>query len=60
MTEAKVQDRAASKKAEADEKKRRHLERKLDEALEETFPGSDPVSLSQPAKSAEDRDADCR
>ena len=29
--------------------KERGLDRLLDEALEETFPGSDPVAISQPA-----------
>ena len=29
--------------------KQRKLDRRLDEALEETFPGSDPVAISQPA-----------
>ncbi len=29
--------------------KQRRLDRMLDEALEETFPGSDAVSVSQPA-----------
>jgi hypothetical protein len=29
--------------------KERGLDRRLDEALEETFPASDPVSMSQPA-----------
>jgi hypothetical protein len=29
--------------------KQRKLDRLLDEALEETFPGSDPVAVSQPA-----------
>jgi hypothetical protein len=29
--------------------KQRKLDRALDEALEETFPGSDPVAISQPA-----------
>ncbi len=29
--------------------KERKLDRRLDEALEETFPGSDPVAISQPA-----------
>jgi len=32
-----------------------HLDDLLDEALEETFPGSDPVSLSQPGKSRADK-----
>jgi hypothetical protein len=29
--------------------KQLRLDRLLDEALEETFPGSDPVAISQPA-----------
>jgi hypothetical protein len=29
--------------------KHRKLDRQLDEALEETFPASDPVAISQPA-----------
>ena len=33
------------------EAERRHQEEKLDEALEETFPGSDPVNVTQPTKS---------
>lgn len=31
------------------------LERALDEGLEETFPASDPVNVTQPPKSKEDR-----
>lgn len=37
-----------------DEKRR--LDRALEEGLEETFPGSDPVNVTQPAKSRSDRD----
>ena len=33
------------------------LEEALEEGLEETFPGSDPVSATQPAPSREDGDA---
>jgi hypothetical protein len=32
----------------------RRLEEALEEGLEETFPGSDPVSVIQPAPSKED------
>ena len=42
----------AGKKA-ADEK--RKLDDVLEEGLEETFPGSDPVSVTQPAPSKADR-----
>jgi hypothetical protein len=37
-------------------KSKKALDRKLDEALEESFPGSDPVSISQPAPSPADKD----
>ena len=30
------------------QEKREEVDRELDEALEESFPGSDPVSISQP------------
>jgi hypothetical protein len=32
-----------------DETKKRKLDEKLDEALRDTFPGSDPVSFTEPA-----------
>ncbi len=40
-----------------DAKARRHQEqqRALDKALEETFPGSDPVNVVQPPKSKQER-----
>ena len=37
------------------DQEQRRLERALEEGLEETFPGSDPVNVTQPAKSKEDR-----
>ena len=43
----------AHDKAAADEEKRQ-LEVALEEGLEETFPGSDPVSVTQPAHSKAD------
>ena len=33
---------------------KRRLEEELEEGLEETFPGSDPVSVTQPAPSKAD------
>jgi hypothetical protein len=36
----------------ADAEHRKTLDQALDEGLEETFPGSDPVSITQPAPSA--------
>jgi hypothetical protein len=44
----KHDDKSTSPVAPAAEKVRR-VDRSLDEALEETFPASDPVSISQPA-----------
>jgi hypothetical protein len=44
--------RSKGDKAHADEKRR--LDDALDEGLEETFPGSDPVSVTQPAPSEGD------
>ncbi len=32
------------------------LERALEEGLEESFPGSDPVNVTQPARSKPDKD----
>jgi hypothetical protein len=39
-----------------DKRERRHQEDALDEALQETFPASDPVSIVQPTPPAADRD----
>jgi hypothetical protein len=36
-------------------KEKRDLEEALEEGLEETFPGSDPVNVTQPAPSRGDR-----
>ena len=44
--------RSAPNEAEAAEKRR--LDRALEEGLEETFPGSDPVNVTQPAPSKAD------
>ena len=41
---------------ERDERERRYQEKVLDEALENTFPASDPVSVEQPTPPAADRD----
>lgn len=35
--------------------RKRRLDRALDEGLSETFPGSDPVNVTQPAPSKQDR-----
>jgi hypothetical protein len=38
----------------AEDAKKRQLDRALEEGLEETFPGSDPVNVTQPAPSKGD------
>ena len=49
--------RTVSKAATAAEKQaeKRRLDDALEEGLEETFPGSDPVNVTQPAPSKGDR-----
>ncbi|MBR0875554.1 hypothetical protein JQ633_34735 [Bradyrhizobium tropiciagri] len=43
-------------KPKADESaEKRRLDEALEEGLEETFPGSDPVNVTQPAPSREDQ-----
>ena len=39
-----------------DRDERRHREKMLDDALKNTFPASDPVSIVQPMPPAADRD----
>ncbi|MBM3528320.1 MAG: hypothetical protein FJX62_09520 [Alphaproteobacteria bacterium] len=46
----KAQDRRAAEEAE-----RRKLDRALEKGLEESFPGSDPVNVTQPAPSPADK-----
>jgi hypothetical protein len=54
MSKSKPRDAGkAHDKAAAEDEKRR-LDEALEEGLEETFPGSDPVNLTQPAHSKAD------
>lgn len=49
----------AGHESEKDKKERlekERLDRALDEGLEESFPGSDPVNVVQPAHSSQDKD----
>jgi hypothetical protein len=43
-----------SKSKTVNDSKKRQLDEALEEGLEETFPGSDPVNVTQPAPSKED------
>ncbi len=54
MTRSKPRDPAKARDRAAEEAERRLLDEALDEGLEETFPGSDPVSVTQPAHSKAD------
>ena len=47
-------DVAGERSRQAD-KRRKALDEALDGGLEDTFPGSDPVSVTQPAPSARDK-----
>jgi hypothetical protein len=42
------------------EEKKHRLDQALDKALEDSFPGSDPVSVAQPAPSPSDKDKHIR
>ena len=42
-------------RAARDEKRKKALDDKLERGLEETFPGSDPVSITQPPPTARDK-----
>ena len=41
--------------SETDAKERRRLEKSLEEGLEDSFPGSDPISVTQPPPSLQDK-----
>jgi hypothetical protein len=43
-----------AKPKDTDSTEKRQLDQALDEGLEETFPGSDPVNVTQPAPSKAD------
>lgn len=41
----------------AEKEQKERLDKALDEGLEESFPGSDPVNVVQPPHSPQDKDA---
>jgi hypothetical protein len=57
MERAMDRDTARNVDNEPDQKSRidKERDRALDKALEETFPGSDPVNVTQPPKSKHER-----
>ena len=56
MNADKKHGRHESEKEKKERLEWERLDRALDEGLEETFPGSDPVNVVQPAHSPMDKD----
>jgi hypothetical protein len=56
MSAGKTHGRHESEKEKQERLDKERLDRALDEGLEETFPGSDPVNVIQPAHSPQDKD----
>ncbi len=54
MTRSKSHDASKAQDKTAAEAEKRQLDEALEEGLEETFPGSDPVNLTQPPHSKAD------
>ena len=48
-------DDEAAKRREREAKRKEKLDEQLDKGLEETFPGSDPVAVTQPPHSTYDK-----
>jgi len=48
-------DHDSARRREQDAKRKQKLDEQLDQGLEDTFPGSDPVAVTQPPHSAYDR-----
>jgi hypothetical protein len=48
-------DDGRAKRGEGDEERKKALDAKLERGLEETFPGSDPVAITQPPSHARDK-----
>ncbi|MET0446509.1 hypothetical protein [Tardiphaga sp.] len=55
MSSSKPRDAGKAHDKSAAEAEKRRLDAALDEGLEETFPGSDPVNVTQPAHSRGDQ-----
>ncbi|MET0277798.1 MAG: hypothetical protein ABW198_05635 [Pseudorhodoplanes sp.] len=57
MTQSRKSETHKSGEKKQDEEQKRRLDKALEEGLEESFPGSDPVNVTQPAPSRQDKDA---
>ncbi len=44
------------RKADADLKEKKRLDKALEEGLEDSFPASDPINVTQPPPSRQDKD----
>jgi hypothetical protein len=55
MSTSKMPPTPTSKSREREKKMERKREKSLEEGLEETFPASDPVSVTQPPKSRQEK-----
>ncbi len=56
MNAGKKHGEHESEEAKKERLEKERLDRALDEGLEESFPGSDPVNVVQPAHSPQDKD----
>jgi hypothetical protein len=50
-----VAERERQSKSDRDEERRRRLERSLEQGLEDTFPASDPINVTQPPPTVGDK-----
>jgi hypothetical protein len=55
MSKETVVDTADEKRHETPAERRARLEKSLESGLEDSFPGSDPINIVQPAPSIQDR-----
>lgn len=56
MADTQARERSDSRSDPKDATRKKKLDDALNEGLEESFPGSDPVSVTQPAPSKPDKD----
>ena len=49
VVEDELEEEEEKSKRDSDEARKRRLERSLEQGLEDTFPASDPVNVTQPA-----------
>ena len=52
---ARQSEEESAKRREREARRKEKLDEQLDQGLEDTFPGSDPVAVTQPPHSARDK-----